>query len=108
MSEWMDIETAPKNGTPIMAKRVYQGRLVAEGVAVWGDLHDAAPSRTPLGIDPLGRLSAADYQREAAATAEWSSTAKWLREDRMYAFPAPTHWKRIPAPVPNGLPKEMI
>lgn len=90
--EWQDIATAPKDGAPVYVKRVHEKRLVCEGTSVFGLLHDHAPSRKPMGLDPLGRLAPQDYAREARITAEWSSSAKWLKPDRMHAFPMPTHW----------------
>lgn len=92
MSEWQPIETAPKDGREVYVKRVREGRLVAEGLAVFGHLAAAAPSRRPMGVDPLGRLSAADYAREDADRTAWAESAKWLKPDRLYAFPTPTHW----------------
>jgi hypothetical protein len=97
MSEWRSIDTAPKDGTVIRLKRVYKGRVIAEGVGLFGSLHGAAPSREVLGPDPLGRLRATDYAALAEATRVWSASEKWLREDRMYAFPTPTHWMPVDA-----------
>lgn len=90
--DWQPIETAPEDRLPVYVKRIYERRIVVEGEAVFAELHPHAPSRQPMGLDPLGRLSAADYAREAAQTAEWASEAKWLKPDRMFAFPTPTHW----------------
>jgi hypothetical protein len=92
MSAWQSIETAPKDGTVVRLKRVFEGRLVDDGPGLFGVLHDAAPSRSGPGIDPLGRLTAADYAEEAEAREAFVRSAKWLRADRMYLFPTPTHW----------------
>ena len=95
MSDWLDIETAPKDGTIIGLRRIYKGSVIAEGPGLFGRLHEEAPSRGGLGPDPLGRLTADDYRREDEARKEWSESAKWLRADRLYAFPTPTHWKPV-------------
>jgi hypothetical protein len=92
MSEWQPIESAPKDGTVVRLKRIYEGRLVADGPGLFGILHDAAPSRSGVGLDPLGRLTMADYEREAKDREVFVRSAKWLRADRMYLFPTPTHW----------------
>jgi hypothetical protein len=90
--EWQPIETAPRDGSVVRVKRVYQGRVIAEGDAVFGVAHPAAPQRQSLGPDPLGRLSAADYEAEDAATIAYADKPKWLKPDRMCSFPEPTHW----------------
>jgi hypothetical protein len=101
MSEWRDIESAPKDGTCVWVRRVYQRRLVVEGWAVFGIAHKHAPQRQPLGPDPLNRLSAADYAREAQETVAYAERPKWLRDDRMYSFPEPTHWLPNPPAPPH-------
>lgn len=92
MEEWQPIETAPRTGEPVHVRRVYNGRVVKEGKAVFGFFHKDAPSRYGLGADGLGRMSAADYAREDAARKAFTETPRWLKEDRMYAFPEPTEW----------------
>lgn len=96
MSDWQPIETAPRTGEIVHVRRVYNGRVVKEGRAVFGMLHRDAPSRVGLGLDPLGRLGADDYLREVEAVRDWVETPRWLNEDHMYAFPEPTEW--LPAP----------
>lgn len=93
MGEWQDIETAPKDGRPVRVRRTYEGRVIKEGVAVFGLLAADAPARRSIGPDPLGRLSIADYAREGAAREEWVNGLRWLNEDRMHAFPTPTEWR---------------
>lgn len=96
---WQSIESIPdemKDGREVQVKRTSPSNprnIVAEGLAVFGLPHSAAPMRQGLGIDPLGRLNAADYAKEAAATTAMVSKPRWLKPDRMYAFPTPTHWK---------------
>ena len=97
MAEWLPIESAPQDGSVVRVKRVFKDRIVKEGDAVFGILGESAPGRSSIGADPLGRLSAADYAREASDRDGWAAEAKWLTVDRMYAFPTPTHW--LPAPT---------
>lgn len=92
MSEWQPIETAPKDGSVVHVRRVAPSGMIFEGPAVWATLYMDAPSRSGMGADPLGRLSGADYAREEKERAEWVSGAKWLKPDRLYAFPTPTEW----------------
>ena len=80
MADWQSIDTAPKNGTPITVKRVYQGRVVYEGPAVW-----RAVTFPALPPDPLGRP-------ELVETGPYTATG-WMRVDREKRVPTPTHWK---------------
>lgn len=95
-TQWMPIESAPKDGSRVWVKRVHEGLIVKEGRAVFGAAHEDAPQRQPLGPDPLNRLSGEDYAAEAVATKAYAEQAKWLNEDKMYSFPSPTHWKAEP------------
>lgn len=93
--DWEAIETAPTDGSVVWVKRMSPSKpdqIVSEGWAVFGVCHADAPQRQSLGIDPLGRLSSADYAREEAQTKAHADAAKWLRPGRMYSFPTPTHW----------------
>lgn len=104
--EWLPIETAPHDGTVVRLKRVYQDRIIAEGLGCYGLLDDAAPSRSPLGPDPLGRMEPRDYKRERQLAAEWHAMPKWVRDDRMYEFPQPTHWMPLNAEASPAAPRE--
>lgn len=101
--KWRPIESIPPemlDGRQVYVKRMSPsrpGQVVCEGYAVFGVCHSAAPQRQPLGLDPLGRLSAADYAREDRERAAHADTAKWLKPDRMYSFPTPTHFALTPA-----------
>lgn len=108
MTDWLPIGTLPdemKDGRQVWVKRVYQRKVVAEGCAVFGVCHLDAPQRKPLGPDPLGRLSSEDYAREARDTALYADKPKWLKPDRMYSFPTPTHWSPT-SPEVGQAPKE--
>lgn len=88
--DWQPIGTAPHDGSVVRVKRVYEGRIVKEGEAVFDIPHPAAPMLSSLGPDPLGRY--VDYVGEARAIENAKTAKRWLRPDRMYAFPTPTHW----------------
>lgn len=76
--DWQPIETAPKDGTPITAKRVYEGRLVWEGECSWQE-----HINEPLWDELRG---------------EWfgghSKSMRWKYLDKPYCVPTPTHWKQ--------------
>lgn len=90
--DWLPIESAPQDGSKVWVKRVHDGRIVSEGWAVFGLPHERAPMRDSIGVDPLGRLSASNYQREDEQRREFVSQKRWLKTDLMYCFPTPTHW----------------
>ena len=87
--DWQPIETAPKDGSVIYAKRVYGGETIKEGRAVWGINSADAPMR---GWSPGGLYAPTPPDNE------YADTPRWLTEDRRYSFPTPTHW--LPSP-PN-------
>ena len=107
MVDWQPINTAPTDGRRVYVKRVHNG-AIAEGWAVFGIAHEAAPMRSPIGADPLNRLSREDYAREAAADRAYADTPRWLNPDRMHSVPSPTHWAadRLPEcrPIWDGNP----
>ena len=85
--EWRPIATAPRDGSKVWVKRDHNGILVKEGWAVWGVNSDDAPMRHwgPGGLDgPIPPDIA------------YADTARWLKPDRRYSFPTPTHWKPNP------------
>ncbi|MGH6923623.1 MAG: hypothetical protein ACRED5_07775 [Propylenella sp.] len=76
-TDWRDIETAPKNGTRIQARRVLDGEIVFEGPAVWRSV------RFPALNDPISRKQFAE-EHEAEG---------WMDPDQDKRVPTPTHWK---------------
>lgn len=82
MRKWKLIETAPKDGTRVWVKRVYEGRIVTEGFAVFGVAHKNAPMRQPDHWPNETQKDRDDYANEP----------RWLKPDRMHSFPEPTHW----------------
>ncbi len=80
---WLPISSAPKDGRLVNLKReVEGGRIVEEGTGLWGTLAEHAPLRLD---DP-----------------KWGAEPKWVRPDRQFAFPVPTHWKPLISPNPSG------
>ena len=89
-TKWQTIASAPQDGRIVRVKRVFEGKVVREGDAVYDLPHPSAPMLKPLGPDPLGRPY--DHERDLALCEQARSEKRWLRPDRMYAFPEPTHW----------------
>lgn len=111
MREWQPIETAPKDGSPVWVKRVYKGEVVDEGEAVFALLHPNAPSLRPPSPDLLNRPEVAAFNNDPARIPEreaWRTTPKWLRSDRMYLFPEPTHWSPKKTQSKTHAPSDML
>ena len=90
MQQWQDIETAPRDGSRVWVKRVYEGRIVKEGWAVYDSLVADAPMRQWTNG---GLYAPIPPDHEAADAGRWSNP------DRLHRFPTPTHW--MPEP-PQG------
>ena len=73
--QWQPIDTAPKDGTEVLACRMYLDDCVAMGVASWG----VCPKR-------LDGYSANDGK------------PTWRAYDPHFLFPMPTHWQPMPEP----------
>lgn len=91
MSEWKPIDSAPKDGSEVYVRRVFEGRVVKEGLAVFDVPVPTAPMLESIGPDPLGRP--VDYASEARWIEEAKVNKRWLNPDRGYAFPTPTEWR---------------
>jgi hypothetical protein len=78
---WQSIDTAPKDGSTVYVRRIYEGRVVYEGPAEWRQ-HDSEAL-----FDPI--------TGEQFATAETSMRWKYPlgHKDDAYCVPVPTEWK---------------
>jgi|LULJ01.1.fsa_nt_gb hypothetical protein len=81
---WQDIETAPKDGTAIWARRVYEGSIIKEGWARWGVNAAGAPMRKSA---PGGLYGVIPPDND------YADKPRWRTEDMMYSFPTPTEWR---------------
>ncbi len=93
MTQWRDIESAPRDGRRIWARRIYNSYIVKEGWAVWGINSPDAPMR----FSAPGGLAG-----DIPASPECADTPRWLTEDRMFSFPDPTHWDITNNDTPVG------
>lgn len=86
--EWRDISSAPKDGSVIETIRRYQGWEIGPARAVWGSFAADAPMRK-WGDGGIYAPIPPDH--------EFADGQYWMREDRMFRVPEPTHWR----PAPN-------
>ncbi len=82
-SAWQDIETAPKDGRVINAKRIYEGREMWRGTTCWRTVE--FPAINEPTIDSMGDPH---MFRVPAKTA-----TGWMCADKEKRVPEPTHWK---------------
>lgn len=80
--QWMDIETAPKDGTEILAWREDCGQFIAS--------YTSADS-FPLTQDEIDAMD-----EEALSSSDWFT--QWPRYIRLEGSEVPTHWQPLPAP----------
>lgn len=66
---WRPIAKAPKDGRLVRLKRVFEGRVVADGRGFFGTV--------------VIRYSEGDIQ---------AFRETWVDEDKAHLFPEPTHW----------------
>lgn len=77
MSEWQSMESAPTDGTPVQVKRVYMGRTIYEGPAVWRQVEFGAC------FDPISGEQFAEPEKVSG----------WMYPDVDKRVPHPTHWR---------------
>ena len=82
--DWQPIASAPRDGTVVYARRVYDGKLIAEGFAKWGVNSPTAPMR---------QWSSGGLYPDIPPNNEYADTARWVTHDGRFSFPEPTHWK---------------
>ena len=101
MRKWQPIATAPVDGSEVYVRRIHEGHLVKEGLAVFDVPVADAPMLQPFEADPLGRPENFVSEERAAQIIESArSTKRWMNPDRVYAFPQPTHWWPESTPLP--------
>ena len=76
--DWIDIASAPKDGSIIRYRRVMNGEVMFEGLAAWRAVHFEALPAHPL-------------TGEVYAPAEYAMG--WMMPDKAKRVPEPTHWQ---------------
>ena len=79
VTDWQDIETAPRDGRLVELKRLYNGYLIAHGRAYFGDL-------------------TVDYGKErpdSAGKSVITFRGVWIDPGLERPFSSPTHWRPI-------------
>ena len=69
--EWQSIETAPRDGSVLWLKRIFEGHIIAEGKGYFGDV-------------------TVHYQASDGGPQMFK--AVWANVDGRHFFPTPTHW----------------
>jgi hypothetical protein len=83
MSDWQPIDGAPKDGSTVTVKRVYEGDVIYEGPAAWRTVHFPA-----LSPDPLNRHEPIGFGGAETVTG-------WMHPDQDKRVPEPTHFKPL-------------
>jgi hypothetical protein len=79
---WLDIATAPKDGTLVRLKRVHKRSEIANGRGFFGNVtihYHGGPFVSTGGLD-------------YAEPSTQQFTDVWVDEDGRHLFPEPTHW----------------
>ena len=82
MNEWLRISRAPKDGTVVRLRRVYKGRLIAEGDGYFGNVTIYYPGGPFVSVNGL----------EHADDSEETYRGVWVKSDGKHLFPTPTHF----------------
>lgn len=85
-TKWQPIATAPRDGTVVRLKRVFERRKITEGRGYFGDL-----TIRYGGFDYLAAVG----DRRHEPVSEKTHIGVWIHEDRAHLFPTPTHWMPI-------------
>lgn len=91
MSEWQNIETAPKDGTDVELGFKRGRKIKSEGLGLWGIRSKAAPARKPC----FCPLTGENFGGTAAELNADADKPAWIRTDRLYLVPTPSHWRPI-------------
>jgi hypothetical protein len=83
---WQRILTAPMDGTRVRLKRVYEGRIIAEGEGYFGDVTISHGGYTFVN---------AGLETDYAEPFEETHCSVWVDGDGKHLFPTPTHWRPL-------------
>lgn len=79
-----DMTAAPKDGSVIEVKREHEGRTMGPYRAVWGQYAADAEMR---------QWGDGGLDAPIPPNHEFADRFHWMREDRQYRVPEPTHWR---------------
>lgn len=89
MSEWESLETAPKDGTVIELGFMRGQTIKSDGLGLWGVRSKDAPARKPS----FCPLTGESFGGTAAELNAYADKPAWIRTDRLYLVPYPSHWR---------------